>query len=103
MAKVTAGIGGRGTVTSIDRKRHPKSHFEMTGMNIKRADDGSFVIEHRRQLKKKYDDSEEYIGSYREPETHTAKDESELKSHIAKYMGGVGKESAAEEVAEGDD
>ncbi len=89
MAKVTEGIGGRGSVTTIERKAHPKSHFEMTGMNIKKADDGSYVIEHRVQLKKKFDNMhDQYMGSYREPDTHTANNEAELKSHIEKHMKG---------------
>ncbi len=86
MSKITTGLGGRGTVTTIERKKHPKSHFEMTGMNIKKSDDGSFVIEHRTQLKKKYDNNEMYMGSYREPETHTAKDADELISHVSSHL-----------------
>ena len=67
--KVRPGLGGRGTVTSIESMKHPNSHFEIGSMNIKKADDGSFVMEHRMELKKKHQGKEMYHGSYREPET----------------------------------
>lgn len=86
--KVSKGVGGRGSVATMDSARHPDNHFEMTGMNIKKADDGSYVIEHRKQLKKKHDGKNEFYGGYREPETHTAANHEELMAHIEKHFGG---------------
>ena len=43
------------------------------------------------ELKKEHRDREMYHGSYREPETHTAADESELMAHVGKYFGVNGK------------
>ncbi len=111
MAKVSAGIGGRGTVTSMERKSHPNSHFEIGEMRIQKAHDGSFVIKHDMRLKKKHEGKgEEYMGSYREPETHTAASKEELMAHVQKHYGGKakGKESEPDandenEAEEGDE
>lgn len=88
MAKVKPGLGGKGTVMSMASAKHPDSHFEMNSMNIKKADDGSFVVEHRMQLKKKHEGKDMYHGSYREPEVHTAANEKDLMVHVGKHFGG---------------
>ena len=107
MATIKAGVGGRGTSTVIERKEHPKSHFEIGEMRIQKAHDGSFVIKHDMRLKKRHEGKgEEYMHSYREPETHTAQNPKELMAHVQKHLGG-GKAAAAEaetpeeEMAEG--
>lgn len=88
MASVKAGLGGKGAVTSIESSRHPDSHFEMASMNIKKADDGSFVVEHRMQLKKKHDGKNDgMVGSWREPEVHTAASKEDLMAHVGKHFG----------------
>lgn len=87
--KVKPGLGGRGAVTSMESMKHPNSHFEIESMNIKRAHDGSFVMEHRMGLKKKHQGKDEFHGGYREPETHTAADEKELMAHVGKHYGKV--------------
>ncbi len=89
MVKLTTGVGGRGTSMSMERKPHPNSHFELGHMRIERANDGSFVINHRMRLKKKHEGKgDEYSGGYREEETHTAGDTKELMAHVKKHFGG---------------
>lgn len=100
MAKVKPGLGGKGTVMSMASTKHPDSHFEMNSMNIKKADDGSFVVEHRMQLKKKHEGKDMYHGSYREPEVHTAANGKDLMAHVGKHFGGM---KAAKNDADGDE
>ncbi len=95
MNKVSPGLGGRGTAMSIERKEHPKGHFEIGEMRIQKAHDGSFVIKHEMRLKKRHEGKEDYYGSYKEPETHTAQSKEELMKHVQKHFGG-GKKAASE-------
>lgn len=95
--KVSAGLGGRGTAVSIERKEHPNSHFEIGSMRVEKAHDGSFVINHRMRLKKKHEGKEEFSHGYREEETHTAADGEQLMAHIAKHFSGKKKEAEGDE------
>ena len=87
MAKITPGVGGRGTVTVIERKKHPDSHFELGELRIEKAHDGSFIIKHHMRLKKQHQDSEEYMHGYRDEETHTTPDADGLVAHLRQQFG----------------
>ena len=94
--KISTGLGGRGTVMESEpSKPHPNSHFEIGSMNIKKADDGSYVMEHRMELKKKFEGKDGYHGGYRDSMVHTAAGPAELMAHIKKHFGGGGKQMKA--------
>ena len=100
--KITAGMGGRGAVTTMERTEHPNSHFEMHEMRIEKAKDGSFAIHHHMRLKKKHEGKDEFRGGYREPELHTAGDAKELAAHVLKHFGGAKVAKAASQDSEPD-
>ena len=86
--KLSTGLGGRGTVMESEpSKPHPNSHFEIGSMNIKKADDGSYVMEHRMELKKKFEGKDGFHGGYRDSMVHTAAGPAELMAHIKKHFG----------------
>lgn len=89
MARINPGLGGRGTVTTIERRPHPPSHFEMHEMRIQKADNGGFVVHHHLQLKKRHENKEDYMGGYKEPETHVVPNPQALMSHMKKHFGGT--------------
>ena len=90
--KVSKGLGGMGAVTMAEPSMpHPNSHFEMKEMRIKKADDGSFVMEHRMELKKKHEGKSGYSHGYRDSETHTAANVKEVMAHVSQHFGGAKK------------
>ncbi len=101
--KVSPGVGGRGVAVSMERKEHPKSHFQMHRMEIEKASDGSYLMKHHVRLKAKHDKSENFYGGYKEPELHTAANADEMAAHVAKHFGAGKKKAAAEAEPDADD
>lgn len=89
--KVEAGAGGRGSKTTIERRAHPDSHFKTRRVTVEQADDGSFVVEHSQELKREHDNSDHYLGGYREPKKYTAADHDEMMTKVAGCFGKAAK------------
>ncbi len=114
MNHVKAGVGGRGTVMEMDtHKPHPASHYEIGEMRVKKAQDGSFVIHHHMQLKKRHMAKPSFETGWDarnpEPEVHTAADHKELMAHMKKHFAPKGvpatpqPDNEAEEAGEPDE
>jgi hypothetical protein len=89
--KISKGVGGRGSVVSIERRPHPDSHFEPSEVRIRRLDDGTFNIRKEKRLKAKHDNSEGFMGSYREPEECSAGNCDEMMQKVGQHFGAKAK------------
>ena len=89
-AKVSPGLGGRGSVVSMEQsKPHPAGHFEPDESHVRKMDDGTFSIRHEMKLKKKHQNKEGFHGSYPDPKTATAPNAAAMVANLKKHFGGA--------------
>lgn len=90
------------TVVEMPSGKHPASHFETHRLHITKTKDGHFVVEHHKQLKRKFEGMHHMSGSYMEPEQTIVGPDHKSFGAVHSLFNGKALASAAEGEGEGE-